>query len=78
MSTYISSAGLVLDIIGAVLIWRFGLPPSVRREGHSYLLLEGTDEAEKAKAARYDRYGQIGIGLLITGFLLQLVGNLWK
>jgi hypothetical protein len=71
----VNSAGLILDIVGAVLVWRYGLPEAISRTGASPLILEETDEGEIAKAMRYDRIAQLGIGLLIAGFGLQLVSN---
>jgi hypothetical protein len=65
----VNSIGLLADIAGAVLLWKYGLPEALSREGHSYLILEQTDEAEKAKAARYDWWSRIGLGLLIAGFI---------
>ena len=41
----VNGAGLVFDIAGALLLWRFGLPENVNRRGESALLLEGTDDA---------------------------------
>ena len=63
-----NSIGLLLDIAGVVLLFNFGLPEKVSRSGTSAFLLEETDFAEKAKAAKYDRWGRCGIVLLITGF----------
>ena len=73
MSQIIGSLGLVLDIIGAVLLFRYGLPEDVSRGGASYELREEEDEAEKLKAKRYDSLGRLGLLLLIAGFMLQLV-----
>lgn len=39
------------------------------------MTLEQTDEAEVAKAKRYDRLGNLGLLLLIIGFVLQLASN---
>ena len=68
--------GLSFDIVGAVLLWRFGLPELIDREGTKHLALAATDEAEKKKAIRYDRWSHVGITLLIVGFALQLISNL--
>jgi hypothetical protein len=62
-STLVNSAGLLSDIAGAIILWRYGLPPDVRRSGASYLLLEQTDEREKAKAMRYGKLAHLGLGL---------------
>lgn len=71
----ISSLGLLLDIGGVLLLWRFGLPEAVNRGGFGYAALVGEDPAEKAKAERYDYFARIGLILLIGGFALQLLGN---
>ncbi len=71
-----NSRGLFLDVIGAALIFKFGLPADIRRSGASYLLLESSpDEKEKQLAKKYDLWGRIGIGLLIIGFILQIISN---
>lgn len=75
-SSEISAFGLCLDIIGVLLLWRFGLPPDVRRSGHSYLVLEGEDENEKKKAKLYDKISHAAILLIVIGFALQAVGAL--
>ena len=67
--------GLCLDIIGAVLIFRFGLPEALSREGHRFLLLEGEDKAEAEKARLYDFWGRVGLCLLIGGFATQGIRN---
>jgi hypothetical protein len=36
ISNGINSIGLVCDIIGAVLIWKYGLPDTISRSGASY------------------------------------------
>ena len=71
----ISSIGLVLDIIGAILLWKYGLPEAINRGGEQFLTLEQSDENEAAKARRYDWYSKVALTLLIMGFALQLAGN---
>lgn len=71
----VNSLGLVLDIIGAFLLWKFGLPANISRGGHGRIIMETRDEAEAAKAEQYDRLGNWGMLLLGIGFLLQLVSN---
>ena len=74
-SAFLNDLGLVLDIIGAVLLFKFGLPASIDREGHVLLATGQIDENEIKKGKLYDRWGRIGLALLITGFILQLASN---
>ncbi len=70
--------GLLFDILGGILLFRYGLPEDVRRNGESYLLLESMDENEMYKAKKYNFYGKIGIASIFLGFVLQLMSNfLW-
>lgn len=71
----INSAGLVLDIAGAALVWKFGLPLEISRSGFQYRITEGIDHVEAAKARRYDRLSALGFLLLVVGFGLQLWSN---
>ena len=75
MATYLISTGLILDIVGVWMLYMYGLPERLEREGAGYLRLEGDDPAEKEKAARYDCYSRWAIAALILGFALQILGN---
>jgi hypothetical protein len=74
-ATIVSSLGLVADIIGAVLIFKYGIPPRIDPQGHQHLILEQIDEQEKAKAAVFIKRSEVGVALLILGFALQLASN---
>ena len=74
----INSAGLILDIIGALLIWRFGLPEKIDRDGDMNIACEQIDKTEKTKAKKHDCLAHIGVILLIVGFVLQLASNLLR
>jgi hypothetical protein len=75
LSDGINTIGLILDIAGVVLVWRFGLPPRVNRGGASYFMLEETDQDELKREARYDRLSRAGLGLVVVGFAIQLLSN---
>ena len=74
LGTFVSSTGLMLDIIGAILIFLYGLPEALSRKGHQHIITEQEDHAEVLKAKKYDFRARIGLALLIAGFVLQLVG----
>ena len=67
------TVGLALNLVGAVIIFFFGLPPRVRESGARHLLLEGEDKEEIKKGKRYRTTSRLGLILLAIGFLLQLL-----
>jgi hypothetical protein len=75
LSKFVNSAGLCLDIAGAVLIFNFGLPAAIDREGRIHIIAEQIDVAEKKRAERFDRYSRLGLALLAVGFVGQLASN---
>ena len=64
------SAGLLLDAIGAALLFFFALP---NRAGLDGVLTWGRGNETRLKW--YSRLSKLGLGLLILGFVLQLVSN---
>jgi hypothetical protein len=75
LSNYVNSIGLLLDIVGVVLIWWFGLLEPISRSGAKYLITGQTDEKEKKKAERFHTLSKVGLGLVMFGFVLQLASN---
>ena len=75
ISAYLNDTGLVVDIIGAVLLFKFGLPDSINRKGHIYLITEQNNPEEERKCQQYDRFGKLGLIFIIIGFLLQVISN---
>ena len=75
LGTHINSFGLLLDIAGALLLIKFGIPPKLDREGRVNLVLSQTDEKQVRKAKLYDRWSTLAIVLIILGFALQLFSN---
>ena len=67
--------GLLFGVIGAGLIWKYGLPPSVDRQGHQHLITEQVNQDEIDKARRFDKRSGIGFALLILGFILQAISD---
>lgn len=71
----ISSCGLILDIIGVILLFRYGLPPEgVSRTG-AILIAWGNNPEGREKGKRYDRLSYVALGCLVVGFLVQIVSN---
>ena len=63
----LNSIGLILGLIGAVIVFYFGLPAiSVLSEG-SYVEIQITP-----KMKRYTRYSRFGLALIALSFLFQI------
>ena len=73
--TFVNIIGLSLDIVGACLIFKFGLPEKIDRHGYIYVTVREKDEKEKEKAKKYDFWAKVGLGCLIIGFALQIISN---
>ena len=71
----INSLGLICDIFGALLIFKYGLPESISRTGAEPIQFVTTSEANKAKARRYNTCSRVGLILLAIGFVFQLASN---
>jgi hypothetical protein len=76
LAASLQSIGLLLDIVGVLLLFWFGIPTINRTDGAEFIVTEQINESELKKQQRYDTYGKIGIFALIVGFLLQLIPNL--
>ena len=84
----LNAIGLVLNIIGVVLVFFFGLPQPPHEKGVSLgledgtVLANGTSVAEiNAKAERrkqvYTAFAYIALSFLLAGFLCQLIATCW-
>lgn len=70
-----TSLGLFLDVVGAVLIFFFGVPTGLNKDGSVGWEVEDSKE-QRIKAAKYDCVARVGLVLLILGFILQLLGSI--
>jgi hypothetical protein len=68
--------GLILDIIGAYLIFKYGLPEELSRTGATFIVTEEENADEIVKAKKYDKLSKLGFRLLIVGFLFQLISSI--
>ena len=79
----ITSVGLVLNIIGAFFIWYFVVELSLL-DMAEYLKGRAAVALSDSKTQAIDAYkkrismSRIGVGLLIAGFIFQLVGNFMR
>lgn len=71
----VSSTGLVMDIVGVALIFKYGLSADVSETGGTRLVWGGGSEDARREYRHYVRMSRVGLGLLMVGFALQLTSN---
>jgi hypothetical protein len=71
-SAVLAALGATASFSGGILLWVYGIPNRINRDGHSYLILQQPDEEMKKRSRFYDRMSSLGLFLLITGFVIQL------
>lgn len=71
----ITNLGLFFDIVGATLMFFFGVPSGLSKDGSVGWEAEDSNE-QRIKAAKFDCVARIGLTLLILGFILQLIGSI--
>lgn len=72
-----SNIGLLIDIIGVIIIYFFGISSELNKSGTGGLILEDSDKTKK-KAIIYDCISKGGLLLIGVGFIFQIVGNVIK
>ncbi|MBX7204439.1 MAG: hypothetical protein K1X81_03340 [Bacteroidia bacterium] len=84
---WFSSIGIILDIIGALLLFRYGLPSEYIETPPENMGVLGAnpiweeDEYKKMEADIEKRnkkiifWSRVGLGCLIIGFVLQFIGT---
>jgi hypothetical protein len=75
-ATILNIGGLLMNLAGVILLFRYGMPYRVRTEGVSYYVTEDVDKREVATERRYDSLGKLGLFLIVTGTAAQILGAL--
>ena len=78
--TDITALGLTLDIIGAVLLWRYVVEinfadKEAYLQGHATLALVDPTPKQIQRYKNAIACSRIAIVFLVAGFILQLIGN---
>ncbi len=66
--------GLVLNLVGVIILFRYGMPYHVPTGGAVHIITEQIDTAEKALESRYEIFGYFGLVAIVAGTALQIVG----
>jgi hypothetical protein len=77
MKRVLNIIGLLLNLVGVVILFRYGMPFHVATGGAVSLITEKLDQADIALEQRYEVYGYIGLALLIVGTIFQVVAA-WR
>jgi hypothetical protein len=72
----ISAFGVTANFSGGVLLWVYGIPNRVNRDGHIVLRIQPISEEMKKLARFYDLMSNLGLALLVAGFIIQLLAPL--
>lgn len=74
-SNVLNIIGLILDIFGVLMLFKYGLPPEVSKDGAVYIICNEHDEEEIKKAKKYVRFSTIALSMLFIGFVFQILAN---
>jgi len=67
-----SIAGLILDIVGVILLFIYGLP---NKSVYNSILLDSSLSEQKEKSIFL--WSKIGLLFLVLGFVFQIVGTIY-
>lgn len=77
-SLTLSQWGLIIDLIGVLLLFEYGLPSKIKDEEGEGLSI-GADEQEVENIRRHNikikRGAYAGLACILAGFLLQFIGS---
>ena len=71
----LNTVGLVFNLVGVLLLFRYGMPYRTRTGGSGFLMVEQKDSAAISLEEQHDFLGYVGLCLIILGTVLQIVAN---
>ncbi len=69
--------GLAANLIGVILLFRYGMPYRVPTGGSSIYVSSSVDPHQLAEERRYKRLGILGLVLIVVGTAAQIVAALF-
>jgi hypothetical protein len=78
ISNWLNILGLCFDIIGAAILFKYGLPSMIEEGPPDFSVEEAEDEKliRETRNTHIKRMAKIGLAFLIAGFTFQLISNL--
>ncbi|MCW3082950.1 MAG: hypothetical protein JWP12_316 [Bacteroidetes bacterium] len=71
----INVIGLCFDLIGVLILFKYGLPADVSRDGIQSMNMAGADPDEAKKWKKYNILSRIALLFLICGGVLQIIST---
>ncbi len=75
----LSQYGLVADIIGVLLLFRYGFPSKMESTEGEFMITESVSDERRRTIEKTNRniriIGYSGLVLIIVGFILQFIGS---
>ena len=69
-------SGLSINLLGVLILFRYGMPYRVETKGQSALLLEQDDQEAIAAERIYRRLGYLGLCFVVAGTGIQIAAVL--
>jgi hypothetical protein len=78
LANWLTIIGLVLDIVGVIMAFQYGLPSRVKEKGSAFGGTETNEQELKRKADNrsIEIRANVGLGFLLLGFVFQLLASL--
>lgn len=77
-ATTLNTIGLILDAVGVILLFFFGLTKNISKTGSVNFVFQGKDENEIKKWKIYNFLSIIGFVFVVSGFTIQIISNYIK
>jgi len=71
----LNSIGLIFDIIGVLLLFKYGLPNDLNKKGLTGMSFVTVNKEEVKKYKRYKRWSYIALSAILIGFIIQILSN---
>jgi hypothetical protein len=77
MSATLNVAGLLMNLAGVILLFRYGMPYRVRTGGNELHFTGGADQDTVNAEQLYARLGVVGLVLIVLGTGAQVIATVW-
>lgn len=77
MSATLNIAGLLMNLVGVILLFRYGMPYRVRTGGNELRFTGATDQDTANAEQLYGRLGVTGLVLIVLGTAAQVIATVW-